>query len=1054
MASSTLIFGGLATTVGAVFGAQQGKKFAKRQAVEDMKYMDGLAFDKEVEEIRNMFCEYAKEIGRQYANSFEDKNTGKIAGEQFTLNMINACFANPNRLVEVDMGANVITKICEVPMLRETCEIDNSDHYIGVQSEQSLYELLDAYYREKCNPNEKIKMDKYVMLVRYLDNMTYMIMQHIKSLQECPGEQYGKAIAALKTAYGDLIDNFLNFDSQEHDSVFYNIVRKMTAIFTFNSTLWTSKKEKLAHAFKGEYDDHFAQALAYQRNLSVLDAAKKMNEALNQQATSMYEWFLRGYVKITRPRDNQLPLDLIKRGIALRHVQYGDTFFDQTPMGNLVKLFAIKLDLLFPRQDKHNPNGKIIRFSDRFNEGLFDAEIDQAVSGAIESSKQPNVSESERDRMKKVAKILNQLNIAYALQAELCMEIERAGSIGMVASGELELRQHHIITLYNDAIVAMKSLVKENVRNFFPFTDSVRKAELPEEHKEYFKLNPRSEIKVAQGETYPVLDFIKQTDEKIKKFKAAIDKQIRSTVSDPDISKQPAFTSHAGMYTSEMALICVHNQNLRKELLNGEELLNDAAKERHTEFSEKVAALDAIKTAYEHMNTLAAAQPKFAAALKNFSFANLTNPVKLRADLEKINSIIAEQDAAENEMVNALRDTQGKLQAFVTTFEVSKATTKQHNAEVMKLTDNAKRAHEAATSAAETSSRLNGKVEDLSAQMDELKTLNDQNVERLKDISARNASLQAVNKALFVDLTTKLYASLTGHNDRFAKFRASLEQFQHANVANTQQLTEELDGIRAAMQKDYDDYLKLIEKAQKEIEAKLMEQEADLIEATSNLQKCKDIIDAANDTVRQLRDEIGRLQGQLAQAQQQLAAQAQAAQAQQAQKVVEARLKMKYMPLLSLMKETMKHGGKKFDASPKKLAMQDIIDRFKAKMQGDENMETFRAEIKVLFDEFVIIAMQTRKEGATAKKTSHTGSFFVNYLNTAESRKAKKHLGTLFAAGDNNRYTEGKADYAQIARMLADAQHAIARGAAREVMVSKGIAVDQDTKLTVVRKFT
>src|SRR5690606_31816001 len=120
-----------------------------------------------------------------------------------------------------------------------------------------------------------------------------MIMQHIKALQECPGEQYGKAIAALQTAYSDLIHNFLHFDAREHDSVTFRALRQLFSIVTFNSDLWASKKERLATAFKLEYEDSFAQAKAYQKNLSLLDAAKKMREALNQQATATHEFFLR-----------------------------------------------------------------------------------------------------------------------------------------------------------------------------------------------------------------------------------------------------------------------------------------------------------------------------------------------------------------------------------------------------------------------------------------------------------------------------------------------------------------------------------------------------------------------------------------------------------------------------------------------------------------------------------------------------------------------------------------------------------------------------------------
>ena len=419
-----LLGGALGAAAGAVLGGVVGGKLGRylgeRESRKAMSYMGITEVTDDVINIQKSFEMYADDFGKRLGEQL-----GTEVGEQFAENLKQKCFLN-------DKAGNVVSTdrmvgqraFAQVPLLRQTDLSDPSEWYVGPESERSsLFEYFDRYYEAKGG--EKGQMDKHVMIVRFLDNMTYMVLNYLQILEQCPGDQFEKAIAVLESEYGLLMHNFLASQAQVRDSSVLALVRG--AFAEVNVKILELKKEKLGYRLEEGYTKRFEEAKANQKNLTVMDTAYKIKETLNQEATATHEFLLRGLGKVKRPEEERMVLAQLAGGVARGNLDKPDMFNDSI-LGKVVQSYAKNLYELFPRIDQQNQRGKIQRFDEHFQAGRIDANVAVRVDRIILETHR-SIPASERNLYLEVATYFKWLEYS------LCLAIGFIAGYGQIRIG-------------------------------------------------------------------------------------------------------------------------------------------------------------------------------------------------------------------------------------------------------------------------------------------------------------------------------------------------------------------------------------------------------------------------------------------------------------------------------------------------------------------------------------------------------------------------------------------------------------------------------------------
>lgn len=1071
--SSTLLFGGLTGVLGVAGGVSLGRAAEAREAVKKMAYMDDIAFDDEAKKIHEGFKEYAEMIARQFGSAFVKKNQDdnpahNPIAEEFKKLMLQNCFID-----DTQPGADIRgTRMMRMPLLRQACEYDDSERGIGPESDKAIYDSFDAYYRERGD----VPFDKHDMIVHYLDNMTYVIISYLKKLQERPGDQYRKAINALEEAYGLLLHNFNLVESNQFDSKIVTALRKMADIFTaYRFNLSDSKKKLLADKLKLQYRRQFEHSKAYQKNLSLQKTAEKVKTTINQQATYMLQFMLRQFQPVVRPSKEAFSLESLKNGVDLPQLRNGDIKFDTQHVGILVKKYAEKIYSLFSRTNEQNPNGNIIRFSEHFKKGELDATTNQIIETAIKSSLDPKAAEADRQLLTDIASILNGLTFAYALQAELCIELGKVGSSAMVASGELELRQSNINDMYDDAIRKLQGLAKTHHARFFPQVMQGKVGLLEPHIKDFLGIDENVTVHIPANTDNTLYHSIKRLHTDIEAFRLEMQHQIRDITHDNTMRKDIQFSATSGSYTSEMALICAHNVEIGKIISDDKAAssLSGNAQKRRAEIKDKLAAFSQLESLYKCIHgiieesniDLRTYDPEIYALMNPdiLSFTNLSNPKALEAEVQKIRQTITKFDDIDTQRSKSIvrhvtsdkalllgkeirktlnDDILPLLERLHGSFNVSVVDYELNNQTLRQLNDGLKAEQDKAVEYHAQVSDVSQKLASLKDDTASLRVANEAATRSLESATTSNAKLINDSSRTFISLTNILEGKLTKYQSRIQEFRNQLQGIQ-ANAQNNQvkiKLDNDLKAFKDEMKDDFETLLATIVEMKQALGQALINQREDLIAADAKLTECRDIIQRSQSTITELQGIIDALEQQL-----------QLVQAQAITNETKIKEKAKYQALQSLMSDTLLHGGRGFVGSQKHTVMNQVVTDFNALLADDaRTLAEFKIEAAKTFNKFVIIAMDKRSSPRIFKSQTTTGEYLVKQLNKGNNR-SDNLKAVLNADIPNLYYTNGVANYWTIANTFAlNATHEQTRSSASNVLNKAD--VNQLTVLTRFRK--
>ncbi|MBV9576923.1 MAG: hypothetical protein JO149_09905, partial [Gammaproteobacteria bacterium] len=711
----------------------------------------------------------------------------------------------------------------QIPYLRETDNnplIQKERTHKGTESEKSkIYDYFDDYYRVKAENNEA--HDDHVMIVRFLDNLTYMVLSYIEILEQKPGKASEDAIDAIEHQYDSLMKNFFAKEATfKGEGLLATISTGFTQALNAINIERLQKKEKLALGIIRGYSQRFKEAKATQKNLSVLHTATKLQEKLNQQATATQEFLLRGIKTIptsegakpiSTPEGKHLALSSMAEGVDGRSVEDVDITFDTDLLGKVVKHYASKLQDFFPRVEMGNEAGKGKTFDKHFEDGSIDVSVEDRVNKIISANRQLKIDKKTKNLAIEVAGILNSFNIAYALQTDLLENLKEYGSSGMLATGELEFRQENVLSAYKNANEKLKELVAERKAIFFPDPDLAKKTgqkDIPEAVCNLFGLEKFSQVILAKDMTLPEAMAGYETD--IKKFEEALKQKIQIIKDDDKTEKVKAFVLNAGSYMAELAMICARDPSLHQKI-NSDVKNSNPTKEaegRLTTLNDKIKQITLIKSQYvefQHAyselkdeNIIKIKDPKtnqeikidLGVMLKNFladadllNFNDFKDHASALVQLEKAKHALKELESVTKHLETIapklagryLSDTQSKLialkknlETYTKEYKFSKQNEEMYN-QVIDITmkNNAALDTELADIKALASElkndkqELDDKVKKITKETDELKVTLSGSEKNVAELTTIITKLENINKST-IEVTTNFTAGLLG----------------------------------------------------------------------------------------------------------------------------------------------------------------------------------------------------------------------------------------------------------------------------------------------------
>lgn len=892
------IVGGIAAAAGAiaggVIGGIKGREMGHDDAKEAMKYLDITEVTEEIRKTQKSFEDYADAIGKKLGEEIGDD-----LGKEFAKKLKSACFLNYDQTQQLGQMS-----LAKVPLLRETDISTNS--YLGTGSEKStLYNYFDAYYKTKKQDG----LDKHVMIVRFLDNMTYMIMNNLKLMEQCPGDQYEKAIKVLEVAYDTLLHNFLVKEAKTRDVEFLNDFRDgiktiFKSLIDVDIKTFELNKELLAADLQKGYTTRFQEAKATQKNLTVLNTAQKLKEELNKQATATHELILRSFSKIYIPPE-PMALHTLSEGIADTGLRQ-NTQFDGDLIGKIIKNYAKNLFDFFPRVNEQNKTGRINRFNEHFEANRLDANIPSTVEKIILESKL-TVNDSQKNLAINIAEILNSFNMAYALESDLLLDLESYGAVGMLATGELEFRQTNVQIFYDRAIQKLQNLVQSNLDSFLPYSSDAEWQNIPKDTKNFLNIDRNQ---VNKDKNLTLLNMMKEIDNNTRIYREEMTTKIESILKDQTIEKIPQFTLNSGSYMSEMAIICAHDEELSDKIISSTFPDDSQATKRVVEFKKESKKLQTIKFLYEDLinelnklppinqqNNLEIELHKIISTFKySLNFNKFTTDFNITEQMKKVSFFFTDlqnvhPELADNEVnsknslfirstqdiYNKLTNLYQKINAYQgTQYETNEDITKQYN--------------ETLTSISQSNTELLSNANTASTTIKTLEANNNEMTQQIKSLEdSCNTIKEQLNKALEQqeNLNEKLNSMEENSKKRdnvISKFTTEFtkiyqQQFQR-QLDDLNRITEEINSLKAnTMDENYkkslldrlqtiknnmeNDYA-LIDKLYKDYEKELLEiNKSDLdilVDAKSIVKELESTLNLAKDTVKSLKQKVDALQ--------------------------------------------------------------------------------------------------------------------------------------------------------------------------------------------------
>lgn len=1066
--------------VGGIIGGKLGRFLAEREAKSAMRYMGIQEVTEDVVRIQKSFEEYADDFGKRMGEQL-----GPEVGKQFADKIKQKCFLN-------DREGNIFSEnrelggknFAQVPLLRNSYDLDDSEWYLGPESERSsIFEFFDRYYELKGD-----KMDKHLMIVRFLDNMTFMIMNYLQVLEQCPGDKFEKAIAVMETEYGTLMHNFLAGEAKERDSEILKFIR---GVFEkVDLKILELKKEKLGRRLQEGYTKRFEEAKATQKNLTVLDTAQKLKETLNKQATGIHEFLLRGLARPDRPDNERMTLDQLSEGVARGNLDEHSRF-DDSIIGKIVKAYARNLNGFFPRVNEENQSGKIRRFNEHYEEGRLDSNVGARVDTIIRDSHK-SVSREERELYLKLAEILNSLNTAYALQSDLLLDLERYGSAGMLATGELEFRQANAVIFYERALDRLKELVANNKEKFFPAEEKEKIKTIPDNIQRLFGLPERAKVNQKQGTA--LAEFLANRDADLRIFKEEMDKKIRSILEDKSIEKVPQFTQNAGSYMSELAVMCAHDPELLRRISASSFNPTSKATDRLSELKEKLAKVEVIRkayselsSAYEGISTFKAEQFKEGTDNRkifdilnryksefNFNrFGNLDSITKQIASLDVIirdlneagNYELQNYAGSEQFKINAkniylkLRDLRNELSNYKDSYGISRVSEDQYNRSIERYAGANRELQGALHEAGANLSEVRSENSSLSSRIKELEEMSRRISEALAQASASKDKLSGQLSDLRTNFESR-DKEISEFTQKFTQLYKSNFERQLEELKSIQQeiskpdakigeeykehLVKRLDVIKRYMEEDFNRINQLVAEYQEKLKNLNIGDSKILDSAVKIVGELGDMLNAAKATVEQLKKRVEEL-SQVVQVQQKQIEDLQRKleeyekrgkevdKEMKQEKSEKKKIKSEYTVIKDLIRDVLNGPGQRYVNTEKYTVLQQLQQNIITRCEGNDPKN--RKDISDLLIQFIAIAMQSRsKLGIFSSAQTTTGKFILDRFNLSMPLKG------LITNAPND-----KLKYEDIVRFIKSRDEAMTEA-------SRLLRTDRE-ELTVAKKF-
>jgi len=582
----------------------------------------------------------------------------------------------------------------QIPSLRNG--LKDPEDILGTR--KAAFEYFDAYYEAKGNTT-----DKYVAQVRILDNLHSLLLSYIDIAKKQPGEANAKVLQKLGQALKTLHENF-------------NVAIAGTRDVEFLKHFSDTKREELARKLKDEDDKIIQEAIAEQKQITLVESCNQSISNTIDTAGSVGEFFLRTLDANASATSTDLVIAKMEKREVERSVT-GPNKLAESPIGVVVK-HHIEHTARFKREEVADKNNS---FNERFKKGALSlSPLVKTGEGGIREDRLPKFMQTHlldgsdikvKDAvLTEIAKIMNYLNIAIALEEDLKNKIDSFGSKGIVSTGEFEFRRALIETFYQQAMNDFKKIAKENPY-YQEFFDKVSQAQFIKDHKAQMQTKDKNAAIVVSAKGRKLKDYLPENvqnvpniiqigvledvaskDEKVTRSQQEIVKYVSERQKDnaPNISP---IMLNSDQFIINMALICANDEKIKDNIITNlasakEKLQGDNQKIFEKRFNLLVERIDELIVIKAGIDEIRSIIPKIIKddeeevnffAMFDFSkLKNMQDFITMKTDLAKLRAAAErtknddytkeEQKIAEN-LIFAIDSLSSKLLKFASRFQ-------------------------------------------------------------------------------------------------------------------------------------------------------------------------------------------------------------------------------------------------------------------------------------------------------------------------------------------------------------------------------------------------
>ena len=634
--------------------------FMQPGVTKQMSVMGALP-QKDIAKIHEAFTEVVNSIDASLRGITNDASLNPVADQLKSL--MGQCLRAPNSTIN--------DKHVHIPKFRGPRSYTDSSLTGKVQE---VFRAFDSYYAEKQAGRPSLEMDKPVAIVQMWDNLFYVMMVLLNQLKATPGEEAKKAIEAVEVGLELLIRNAkINKIMNER---YFESLNSQRARDLLPSELTRQKRDRVIQELSDAAGIIFEEAKRVQRDLTVRESADLLTAQITGQANSVSEFFLRALGTSMHGTNGEAVLSMLAKGEAQKNVQLAENKkFTGTPIGNVVQRYAANRLSIVSTESAQVGHNKRSLFNNLIKQGALDVVVNvNEHNSFVLNVMNVDTTTNDASIVKSVADILNLLNIAVALEKDLLNHLEDFGPVGMLASGELQVRQACVDSVYNRAIKQYQTLMKNPYfagveMNTLASASSSQRitsgyfANVPKHGRSETRLEIGAAAFLGYAEASIFIGYNSAEERVIKKManthqtvlhaSHALKQQIADLVKEDSV--MPAFNLDSDLYYHHIALLCAHNPELRDEVIRNVMAIVPAGQfqeaasctELKKNVVKKIEALDAIKTNFAIGKQLAQGsglsfipQLQFKHTLSGYDFNRLFN----FDDISNIDNIIKKSE--------------------------------------------------------------------------------------------------------------------------------------------------------------------------------------------------------------------------------------------------------------------------------------------------------------------------------------------------------------------------------------------------------------------------